>query len=294
VQNDPLVRLGQLLRESGYRFTTITPASHARVNGRAGNEEARTVRDVFGWSRPFSADVLPTEMLELLCDADAVTDDGGALKSRVRFSTEGELLFVHSAFPTTEGDSVFFGPDTYRYLRLLRAMRPRAKRAVDVGCGSGAGGILIARDCGSVVLADVNEQALRFAEINAAINGVENVEIVESDVLRGVQGEYDLVVSNPPYLIDDAARMYRDGGGRFGEGLSLEIVRQSVGTRLILYTATAVVDGVDSFRAAVEPLAAGRRFRYEELDPDVFGEELERPTYVQVERLAVIALELGP
>lgn len=289
-----LLRLGKLLRESGYRFTTITPASHARVNARPENAEARGVRDVFGWSRPFSADVLPTEMLELLLDADAVADADGAMKSRVRFSTDGDLLFVHSAFPTTEGDAVFFGPDTYRYLQLLRRMNPRAQRAVDVGCGSGAGGILIARNCGSVVLADINQQALRFAAINAAINGVENVEIVESDVLRGVQGDYDLIVSNPPYLVDDAARLYRDGGGRFGEGLSVEIARQSTGSRLILYTATAVVDGVDTFRAAVEPLAAGRRFRYEELDPDVFGEELERNAYASVERLAVVALELGP
>lgn len=289
-----LIRLGRLLRESGYRFTTITPASHARVNARPANAEARSIRDVFGWSRPFSADVLPTEMLEMLLDADAVTDMDGAMKSRVRFSTDGDLLFVHSAFPTTEGDSVFFGPDTYRYLQLLRRMSPRAKRAVDVGCGSGAGGILIARNCGSVVLADINQQALRFAEINAAINGVENIELVESDVLRGVQGDYDLIVSNPPYLVDEAARLYRDGGGRFGEGLSVEIVRQSTGTRLILYTATAIVDGADTFRAAVEPLAAGRRFRYEEIDPDVFGEELERNAYESVERLAVVALELGP
>lgn len=289
-----LIRLGRLLRESGYRFTTITPASHARVNARPANAEARGVRDVFGWSRPFSADVLPTEMLELLLDADAVADLDGLMKSRVRFSTDDDLLFVHSAFPTTEGDSVFFGPDTYRYLQLLRRMNPRAKRAVDVGCGSGAGGILIARNCGSVVLADINQQALRFAEINAAINGVENVELVESDVLRGVQGDYDLIVSNPPYLVDEAARLYRDGGGRFGEGLSVEIVRQSTGTRLILYTATAIVEGADTFRAAVEPLTAGRRFRYEELDPDVFGEELERSAYASVERLAVVALELGP
>jgi methylase of polypeptide subunit release factors len=289
-----LIRLGRLLRESGYRFTTITPTSHARVNARPANAEARGMRDVFGWSRPFSADVLPTEMLELLLDADAVVDLDGLMKSRVRFSTDDDLLFVHSAFPTTEGDSVFFGPDTYRYLQLLRRMHPRAKRAVDVGCGSGAGGILIARNCGSVVLADINQQALRFAEINAAINGVENIELVESDVLRGVQGDYDLIISNPPYLVDEAARLYRDGGGRFGEGLSVEIVRQSTGTRLILYTATAIVDGADTFRAAIEPLAAGRRFRYEELDPDVFGEELERSAYASVERLAVVALELGP
>ncbi|MGZ8853315.1 MAG: SAM-dependent methyltransferase, partial [Thermoanaerobaculia bacterium] len=60
-----LVRLGRLLRDSGYRFTTITPESHARVNRRAGNERARSLRDVFGWSRPFDASLLPPAMLAL-------------------------------------------------------------------------------------------------------------------------------------------------------------------------------------------------------------------------------------
>jgi SAM-dependent methyltransferase len=289
-----LVRLGRLLIEEGYRFTTITPCSHERVNGRAGNAAARSVRDVLGWSRPFTAGVLPVEMLRDLRDADAIDDVGGAMMSRVRFSSDGGLLFAHSAFPTRAGDSVFFGPDTYRYLQLLRRKNPHARRAVDVGCGSGAGGILLARSCESVVLADINAEALRLAAINAAINGVENVEIVESDVLRDVQGDYDLIVSNPPYLVDDAARLYRDGGGRFGEGLSVEIVRQSAGKRLILYTATAVVEGRDLFREAIEPITAGRELRYEEIDPDVFGEELERDVYAEVERLAVVGVELGP
>ncbi|HEX7420567.1 MAG TPA: SAM-dependent methyltransferase, partial [Thermoanaerobaculia bacterium] len=60
------VELGRLLQEAGYRFTTITPESHARVNRRAGSERARTLRDVFGWSRPFEASLLPQEMLQLL------------------------------------------------------------------------------------------------------------------------------------------------------------------------------------------------------------------------------------
>ena len=169
---------------------------------------------------------------------------------------------------------------------------------MDVGCGSGAGGISIAGSCGRVVLADVNRKALRFSAVNAAINFVENIEIEESNVLRDVRTPVDLVIANPPYLVDDAARLYRDGGGRLGEQLSVEIVRQSIerlarGGRLILYTASAIVDGVDTFAAAVEPLIAGMRCRYEELDPDVHGEELERRAYESVDRLAVVALDLN-
>ena len=292
-----LVRLGQLLFEREYHFTTITPESHRRVNSRSRNAEAHSLRDVLGWSRPFARAVVPTDVLQLLRDADCLQQEGSLLRSRVRFSTSADQIFVHSAFPTTESDAVFFGPDTYRYLNLLRRLAPAAERVVDVGCGTGAGGIALASSCKRVVLGDINERALRFARINAAINRVANADVVASDVLKGVEGSFDLVVSNPPYLIDEQARLYRDGHGKFGEGLSVEIVRQSIerlspGGRLILYTASAIVDGADTFRAAIAPLVSGLNFDYEELDPDVFGEELVRPIYATVDRIAVVALDL--
>jgi SAM-dependent methyltransferase len=314
----PLVALGQLLREQKYEFTTITPESHARVNARSGNERAKSLRDVFGWSRPFDFDVLPKKMIDLLEQANALENRGprtedrgpeskargprpegrGLLRSRVRYSTDENHLFVHSAFPTTDASSVFFGPDTYRYLRLLRERKPRATRAVDVGCGSGAGGIAIAKDCECVVLADINDLALEYARVNVALNGVTNAEIVKSDVLRDVERAFDLVISNPPYLIDEQARLYRDGGGKFGEGLSVEIVRQaaerlSSDGRILIYTASGIVEGVDTFFSAVKPLLGPRSsvLGYDEIDPDVFGEELARPTYASVDRIAVVALD---
>jgi hypothetical protein len=98
---------------------------------------------------------------------------------------------------------------------------------------------------------------------------------------------------------DDAERLYRDGGGRYGEALSVRIARESLarlGTRgtLILYTGAAIVDGVDQFYLALKPTleACGGEVTYEELDPDVFGEELERPNYARVERIAAVGLRV--
>src|SRR5262249_46510182 len=45
----------------------------------------------------------------------------GRYKSKVRFATVDDLIFAHSGFFTAELDAVPFGPDAYRFVRLLRA-----------------------------------------------------------------------------------------------------------------------------------------------------------------------------
>jgi SAM-dependent methyltransferase len=79
-------------------------------------------------------------------------------------------------------------------------------------------------------------------------------------------------------------------------GLSLRIVREALdrlrpGGRLLLYTATPVIDGEHVLWHQLAPLLRGVRHDYRELDPDVFGEELERPAYARVERIAVVGLD---
>ena len=52
------------------------------------------------------------------------------------------------------------------------------------------------------------------------------------------------------------------------------------------------MDGHDLFRDAVVPLLrdAEIEFRYDEIDPDVFGDELDMPGYEEVERIAAVSL----
>lgn len=301
-----LLQLGRALRKAGYSFVTPTPETIRRVNARPGNQAARDLRGVFGWSRPFDQGVLPGALLAMLeragaleqVEALATGDSGPArFRSRVRFSSLAGQLFVHSAYPTTAADAVFFGPDTYRYAGLLLRSVERAGRAADVGCGSGAGGIVLAKRARKVVLSDVNPLALRYARVNAALAQVEDqIEIVQSDVLRAVEGALDLVVSNPPYLADDRGRVYRDGGGPRGIDLSVRIASEALsrlapGGRLLLYTAAPIEDGRDPLREALEPLLARASFTYTELDPDVFGEELDRSAYASADRIAVVAID---
>ena len=228
--------------------------------------------------------------------ASALERQGDRLRSAVRFSSLGPLLFAHSAYPTTDADAVFFGPDTYRFAALIEQRIERAGAVADIGCGSGAGGLLLARRAQSVQLLDINPRAVRFARANAELNGLA-ARAAQSDVLSAAEGRLDLIIANPPYLADDLRRAYRDGGEGLGTALSARIAREALerllpGGRLLLYTATPVVDGAHLLWPALERLLSGTRWDYRELDPDVFGEELDRYNYATVERIAVVALDV--
>jgi methylase of polypeptide subunit release factors len=306
-----LAALGRSLQAAGYRFVTVTPATHRRVNSRPENAWARDLRGVFGWSRPYRDGVLPAalagqlEAAGLALPADPDDVDGGR-RAGVRASTIGDRLYFHSAWPTCGEDDVFFGPDTYRYVAALKrtlgphgGLRRPVRRAVDIGAGAGPGAIELALRCpdATVYATDINPAALALADINAGLNGADNVVPCRSDLLDGVDGGFDLVMSNPPYILDPDELTYRHGGGEHGAELSIRIVHAALdrlhpGGSLLLYTGVAIVDGLDPFLAAIRDRldrdADG--WSYEELDPDIFGGQLGCEGYEHVERIAAVWL----
>jgi len=131
--------------------------------------------------------------------------------------------------------------------------------------------------------------ALRLARINAEAAGVE-VSTAESSQVPLA----DLVIANPPYMIDEAKRAYRDGGDLYGGAVALDWTRQALanGSTMLLYTGAAVVNGrmplVDALRESTTHI------EIQEIDPDVFGEELDQTAYADVERIAVIGAVIKP
>lgn len=199
--------LAAAVRDSGYRFTTVTPLTHGRVNDRPGNQYARDLRGIFGWSRLFQPNIVAPRLWALMQRAGVVEREGEGWRCSVRISTLGEHCFIHSAYPTRAADAVFFGPDTYRFdaaiaAHLATRARP-VRRAVDIGCGAGAGAIRVATSCpdAEVLAVDPNERAIGFTRVNAALAGADSVRASYSDLLKGVEGDFDLIVANPPYLV---------------------------------------------------------------------------------------------
>src|SRR5690606_23767482 len=95
-----------------------------------------------------------------------------------------------------------------------------------------------------LVLADINPAALPYAAANAAAAGLGSALCVQGDLFAPAPGAFDLIVANPPYLVDGAARAYRHGGGALGSALSERIVHEGLprlapGGRLLLYTGIA-------------------------------------------------------
>lgn len=301
VNRDTGAALLKALDEAGYHFVTVTPESHRRILQRREGELARDLRDIFGWSMTFRRETLDPPLFRLAEDAGLLTREGEHLRSKVRVSSLAGRLFLHSAYPTTQADAVFFGPDTYRFARFLETELGQGVEVgtlVDFGAGCGAGGIVAASlvEPEQLILLDINPAALALAEANATAAGA-GVRTIRAANLDPVEGEIDLIIANPPFIMDPAARDYRDGGDMLGGALSLRWVeegmqRLAADGRMLLYSASAIVAGEDRLLAALAEAAdeAGCALRYEELDPDIFGEELEKPAYAEanVERIAAV------
>jgi methylase of polypeptide subunit release factors len=299
-----LSRLLDYLRTQNYRNTAITPLTHAHVLANRAGTSGSTLRDLLGWNLPCDRQAFPAELITLLDGADLLEPAGRQWRSKVRVSSIDDALFLHSGYPTEQEDAVFFGPDTYRFVRFMRQALVAAPlrdgaRILDIGCGSGAGGLMLARQCAhrELVLNDINPLALRYSRINADGLGL-NATLAAGSTLACVEGEFDLIVANPPYLVDKEARTYRHGGGDLGRSLGLRMATEALGRlapggRLLFYTGVAIVDGKDPLLAELMPVLndAGMRWRYEEIDPDVFGEELLQPAYKAIDRIAAVGLE---
>lgn len=98
---------------------------------------------------------------------------------------------------------------------------------LDMGTGSGVCAVFAARHARRVVAVDINEAAVRCADINARLNHLEHkIDVRQGDLFAPVQGDqFDLILFNPPFLrgtpTDDRDRAWRssDVAERFVGGM---------------------------------------------------------------------------
>ena len=159
---------------------------------------------------------------------DGPADVGDDLLVRKRVITVGELLVASDDNPHEGEDPPDFVAAYTSTSRLCDCLTPRSKvkSALDVGTGSGVQALLAARHARHVVATDINERALAYTELNAAVNGFTNIEVRRGSFFDAVAGErFDLITCNAPYVVSPESRWaYRDSGLR-GDEVSERVIR---------------------------------------------------------------------
>jgi methylase of polypeptide subunit release factors len=150
----------------------------------------------------------------------------------VPHSAPGEDLMLASD-PSSQLGRADVVPGVQNPSQTLADLTPRRRvmRALDVGTGCGLQAILLARHADHVVATDVNPRALAYARVNAALCGVD-VELRAGSLLEPVAGEeFDLIVSNPPYVLSPESELVFRDSGHPGDSFN-QLVARTIPTAL--------------------------------------------------------------
>jgi methylase of polypeptide subunit release factors len=109
-----------------------------------------------------------------------------------------------------------FSPLTRETQRLLRLMpREPCDHLLELCAGTGVAGLIAASNFAHrATLVDIAARSVRFAEFNVALNGLENVRVMQGDVYDTVAGErFGAIVAHPPYVpAFQTEFVFRDAG----------------------------------------------------------------------------------
>lgn len=168
--------------------------------------------------------------LEALAEAGVVHMDGPSVTAAVKLMPYKNFHIAFDLPCMLQGGSrknyvMGIGSSTLTLANLT--IRRQSRQTLDLGAGCGIHAFLAAGHSSSVIAADLNPRAVRFAEFNARLNNLSHVRCVEGDLFGPVKGgKFDLVVSNPPFVISPETRyIYRDGGME-GDRITQKIVSQ--------------------------------------------------------------------
>jgi methylase of polypeptide subunit release factors len=147
-------------------------------------------------------------------DVTGLADVGDQVRPRVRILPIGKVLLASDGFSRDGDDPADYVATYTPTARVLDSLtpRPRVERALDVGTGSGIHALLAAQHARHVIATDVNPRAIAYTKLNAALNGLRNVECRRGSLFEPVEGEtFDLITCNAPYVVSPETRwVYRD------------------------------------------------------------------------------------
>jgi methylase of polypeptide subunit release factors len=174
---------------------------------------------------------IPGGILELFLKCGMLAPGEGVLRSTVRISLFNDLVILSDQIAAGHGaagaDTVLWPNPTSMVCHQLSMQAP-VERTLDLGTGNGILAIAAAAHSGHVVATDLNARARQFCELNAALNGVGNVEFREGSAFEPVQGEkFDLILANPPFFVTPSVRRVYSDNSMELDGFCRMLVRQA-------------------------------------------------------------------
>ena len=162
-----------------------------------------------------AARVLSPLKLDELIVSGLLHKDGNMVQSLLQAqSFQGMIFFSDFRYHEHAEDCVLPVGPSGKYLAEITLRRP-VQSALDLGCGCGLQSLLTAQHCTRVTATDINPRALAMTRLNADLNGMSNIELLEGSYLEPVQGRhFDLILANLPYVISPEIKLiYRDTQG---------------------------------------------------------------------------------
>jgi len=150
-------------------------------------------------------------------EAGLVQVDGEKVTAAVKLLPYQGMVLACDLLTTLEhGDARHYVMGVSSSTRTLaNLLIPRqARHTLDLGTGCGILAFLLAGHSDRVIAVDRNPRAVGMAAFNAQLNHLPQVECRESDFFSALVGEeYDLIATNPPFVISPENRyLFRDGG----------------------------------------------------------------------------------
>jgi SAM-dependent methyltransferase len=180
-----------------------------------------------------AADALAPLPLDGLAELGVLTLVDDSVEATIEIFSTGGLLVAGDRLAASRSSGppdqvIGVMPSSLALMRLTP--RRDVDSVLDLGTGSGVQALCAGRHARRVVAVDVNPRALEYTELNAALNGITNVECREGDIFDlPDSAEFDLVVCNPPYVISpDTSFILRDGG-LAGDSFCERLVRRVPG-----------------------------------------------------------------
>jgi len=156
--------------------------------------------------------IVDPDLWKELIESSLIQENETLVRANFQAQAEAEMFFLSDFMPREHpADLVLpIGPSG-RHLANV-TIRKKIKSALDLGCGCGIQALLAARHAELVTATDINPRALALTKLNAELNNVSNIEILEGSHFEPLHGrKFDLIAANLPYVITPQRKyIYRD------------------------------------------------------------------------------------